>query len=80
MNNKTKNLKNKNLKKKTGLLGGKNKSSFEKPGISWVWWIKPVILATGEAEIGRIEFETSLGKHKDPISKITNTKRADRVA
>jgi hypothetical protein len=30
------------------------------------WWLAPVILATWEAEIGRIMIQASLGKKQNP--------------
>jgi hypothetical protein len=35
----------------------KSDSTFAGP-----WWLTPILLATWEAEIGRIKFKASLGK------------------
>jgi hypothetical protein len=37
-------------------------NGFLKSDIARFWWLTPVILATQEAEIRRIQFEASLGK------------------
>jgi hypothetical protein len=33
------------------------KQKKKKPDLSWVWWLMLIILATWEAEIGRIKFQ-----------------------
>jgi hypothetical protein len=54
-----------------------NYSSSRRPALVRCWWLMPVILATLEAEIGRIAVSSQSG---DPISKIARAKWMANVA
>jgi hypothetical protein len=57
--------------------GQLRQKKFRRPHLnreSWVWWHKPVTLATAKS-LGRIEVQASLGKKQDLISKITRVKK-----
>jgi hypothetical protein len=61
------------LKKKKG----QNKSNKQARN----WWLTPIILATQEAESRRIKFQSQpeANSSRDPISKISNTKKGWRT-
>jgi hypothetical protein len=48
---------------------------FKKDTGAWCWWLKPVILATPEAEISRIVIQSQPCSSGDPIVKKPITKK-----